>query len=234
MLHIYNNILLIILSVPFLIGFIYILIKLRDKRLLEKVTSSHRGTKSERELVLKLLKYGLLSEHLCHDLYVKKENGKYCQIDLVAITSVGIIVFEVKDYSGWIFGNGNHTHWTKVLAYGANKYRFYNLIMQNNRHIDILKRQFPSLPFYSIIVFYGDCVLKDVNYIPKGTFLIKPNRLSDVLNTIIKENRPLNYNNINSIINVFRQAVINGENIDIQQEHAEQINDMLGKDRIFE
>ena len=39
-----------------------------------------------------------------HDLYVEKHKGHFSQIDLVVVTEVGIIVFEVKDYSGWIFG----------------------------------------------------------------------------------------------------------------------------------
>ena len=37
-----------------------------------------------------------------HDLIIKKDNDEFSQIDLVLVTSEGIIVFEVKDYSGWI------------------------------------------------------------------------------------------------------------------------------------
>lgn len=40
----------------------------------------------------------------------------------------GIIVIEVKDFSGWIFGNGNYFYWIKVLVYGEKKFRFYNFI----------------------------------------------------------------------------------------------------------
>jgi len=36
-------------------------------------------------------------------LYIRKHNGDFAQIDLVVATKVGIIVFEVKDYRGWIF-----------------------------------------------------------------------------------------------------------------------------------
>ena len=64
--------------------------------------------------------------------------------------------FEVKDYNGWIFGSGYNSQWTQVLAYGNSRYRFYNPIMQNSKHISDLKkqlRQFETIPFYSIIVF---------------------------------------------------------------------------------
>ncbi|MGV8090761.1 MAG: nuclease-related domain-containing protein [Mangrovibacterium sp.] len=143
----------IIVSIVFFIGFIYLLGKIRDKKLLETVTKSNRGTRTERDLVLKLLKHRIPAQTIFHDLYVKNYSGDFTQIDLVVATKVGIIVFEVKNFSGWIFGNGNHSQWTKVLAYGKKKYRFYNPIMQNNNHIKDLKKQlkqFEKIPFYSI------------------------------------------------------------------------------------
>jgi hypothetical protein len=96
----------------------------RDRKLLQTVTKLYRGTSSERNMVLKLLKYGIPAQTIFHDLYVKYTNGKYSQIDIVVATRVGIIVFEIKDYSGWIFGKGNQTKWTQVLAYGREKHRF--------------------------------------------------------------------------------------------------------------
>ncbi|MCL1867421.1 MAG: NERD domain-containing protein, partial [Paludibacter sp.] len=98
--------------------FLNIYLKIKDKNLLETVTKSYRGTKSEKRLVLRLLKYGIPAEDIFHDLYLEKSNNNYSQIDLVIITNVGIIVFEVKDYSGWLFGKGNQDKWTQVLAYG--------------------------------------------------------------------------------------------------------------------
>ena len=75
------------------------------RQLIETVTSLERGTWSERELVLLLLKNGFPAGAIFHDLYILKPNGQTSQIDLVLATKVGLIVFEVKDYSGWIFGN---------------------------------------------------------------------------------------------------------------------------------
>lgn len=103
--------------------------------LISKVTPIFRGTQSERLLILTLLKYGINSGAIFHDLYVYKPDGKTSQIDVVVATSVGIIVFEVKDYSGWIYGKGNQQKWTQVLSYGREKYRFYNPILQNKSHI---------------------------------------------------------------------------------------------------
>ena len=108
----------------------FFLKKKRDlKLLLKTVTNVSRGTDTERDLVLKLLKFGMPAHILFHDLYMEKQKGDFSQIDLIAVTEVGVIVFEVKDFSGWLYGSGNQTQWTQVLAYGKQKYRFYNPIM---------------------------------------------------------------------------------------------------------
>lgn len=103
--------------------------------------------------LLRLLKYGIPAQTIFHDLYLKKYNGDFSQIDLVVITEVGIIVFEVKDYSGWIFGSGNQSQWTKVLAYGKQKYRFYNPIMQNNEHLGELRKK---LKYFDNVLVVND------------------------------------------------------------------------------
>jgi len=211
--------------------------KVRDTRLLKTVTNRKRGTRSERDLVLKLLKYKIPAQMIFHDLYLKKNNSEFAQIDLVAVTGVGIIVFEVKDYSGWIYGKGNQSQWTQVLAYGKEKYRFYNPIMQNNRHIAELKKSlshFNNVPYYSIVLFYGGCVLKDVSFIPKGTFIVKSKRLIEVMKNIRKNNEPARYSNMNEMIRILKEAVDNGKNKETQFKHIESIKDMIGKDRIFE
>ena len=63
---------------------------------------------------------------------VTKGENDFSQIDLVLATKQGIVVFEVKDYKGWLFGAGNHNNWTQVLAYRRRKYRFYNPIKQKS------------------------------------------------------------------------------------------------------
>jgi len=227
----------IFIGLVLLIGFISLFSKLRDIKLLETVTKSNRGTGTERDLVLKLLKHGIPAQTIFHDLYVKKHNGGFSQIDLVVVTKVGIIVFEVKDFSGWIFGNGNQSQWTQVLAYGKTKYRFYNPIMQNNKHIIDLKKQlkqFENIPFYSIVLFYGDCVLKDVSFFTNVTFLVKSKRVFKVMEIITKANEPAQYTNKSEVVRVLKKAVQNGENIETQIQHIENIKDMLGKDRIFD
>ena len=224
------------LVIVLLLCFYVIYRKIRDKQLLETVTKSNRGTRTERDLVLKLLKHGIPAKAIFHDLYVKKPDGEFSQIDLVVAAKSGIIVFEVKNYSGWIFGNGQHREWTQVLAYGQDKYRFYNPIMQNNKHITEIKKklkQFENIPFYSVVVFYGDCVLKDINFVPDGTFLVKSARVFEVLDIIMFKNKLAPYTDKFEVVKVLKEAVYNGDINAIQTQHRENIKDMLGKHRIY-
>lgn len=207
-----------------------------NKNLIDGKFKSKRGTSSERALVSKLSQYGIPSQTIFQDLYLKKRNDKYSQIDLVVATKVGILVFEVKEFSGWIFGSGYKTNWAQLLNYGRNRFYFYNPILQNAKHIDDLKKQliqFENIPFYSIIVFYGDCELKEINFVPDNTFVVKSRRVLEVVEKILSESTPAEYTNKREIVDLFEQAVKNGEDFQIIEQHIKNINEMLGKERVY-
>ena len=207
----------------------------QNKELIQSVTSLSRGTASERHLILTLLKSGIHPQAIFHELYIAKNDGKFSQIDLVVATRVGIIVFEVKDFSGWIYGKGNQTNWTQVLAYGNEKYRFYNPILQNNIHIKQLRQKLKeNVPFYSVIVFYGNSELQDINFIPRGVFVTKWYRVVEVINTIIQENPLASYKDKHKVVEILKDAVANGNMLETEIQHIENIKDMLGTDRIFQ
>jgi len=219
-----NAKILLITFAVFLVVIIYQYIQ--DRKLLKTVTKSHRGTRTERLMVLKLLKSGIPHQTIFHDLYLKKRSGNYCQIDLVVATKVGIIVFEIKKFNGWIFGLENQTHWTQVLAYGKKKYRFYNPILQNNKHIDDLKNQLPqfqNIPFYSVIVFFGNCSFRNLNFVPNNTFFVKSTSAIKVIKEIIEQNEPITYVSKSEIVNLFSSAALNGENDEIRSVHISNI-----------
>lgn len=155
---------------------------------------------------------------------------------MVVATKVGILVFEVKEFSGWIFGSGYKTHWAQLLNYGRNRFYFYNPILQNAKHIDDLKKQlkqFENIPFYSIIVFYGGCELKEINFVPDNTFVVKSRRVLEVVEKILSESTPAEYTNKREIVDLFEQAVKNGEDFQIIEQHTKNINEMLGKERVY-
>lgn len=95
----------VIFWVCLIAGIAYLVyVKLKERELIEQVTPIARGEWSERRVILNLLKAGINPKAIFHDLYIRKPNGEYTQIDVAVATKAGIIIFEVKDYSGWIFG----------------------------------------------------------------------------------------------------------------------------------
>lgn len=222
--------------IAFTIGGRYVYIfHIRYLQAFRKVTSFRRGNKTERDLVYKLLKYGIPHQTIFHDLYLKTYDHKYAQIDIVVATKVGLIVFEVKNYGGWIFGTGNQRSWTQVLNYGKEKHRFYNPILQNKNHITQLKKKLGErqIPFFSVIVFYGNCVLKDIDYIPKDTYLAKSTKVFIVLKEILRNHKSTSYIDKREVVSILKKAVKNGENRNIRTQHIQNIKNALGKDRIF-
>ena len=205
----------IIFTLCLITGIVYLVyLKRKERELIEQVTPITRGEWSERRVVLRLLKMGINPKAIFHDLYIQKPNGEYTQVDVAVATKAGIIVFEVKDYSGWIFGNEHQKYWTQLLAYGKEKHRFYNPVMQNSGHIQAIRQclqQNPDTPIYSVIVFFGSSEFKDVTCNANNTFLIYPRSIQQVVSEILMQPNA-NFGNKYEIMNLFTKAVQNGNN----------------------
>lgn len=191
-----------------------IYLKRKERKLIEQVTPITRGEKSERKVILSLLKEGINPKAIFHDLYIQKPNREYTQIDVAVATKAGIIVFEVKDYSGWIFGNEHQKYWTQLLAFGKQKHRFYNPVMQNAGHIQAIRQCLPNnpdIPIFSVIVFFGNSEFKNVTCNADNTFIIYPHSIRQVVADILLQPNA-NYGNKYEIMELFTTAVQNGDN----------------------
>ena len=230
----FGGIFFVILCLCVVIAIVYCISKSAQQKrtYIEEVTSLERGEPSERSLIAQIRDYGFPPEAIFHDLYVPTKGGNFSQIDLVLLTRAGLAVFEVKDYSGWLFGNGRQQQWTQVLNYGKEKHRFYNPILQNEQHIAHLKRYLQrNIPFFSIIVFDGNCELKSINFVPPNTFVTKPHRVTELIHEISTTNPHIQYDN--DMLRLLTQAVSYGEDPLIRAKHVENIHDMLGTDRVY-
>lgn len=190
-------------------------------KLLCSVSSPSRGTRAERRLVVRMLRQGVHPKAIFHDLYLRKRNGEFSQIDVVVATPQGLIAIEVKDYSGWLFGNEKQRYWTQLLNYGKEKYRFYNPIMQNDGHIRALREQseqLAHLPIFNVVLFAGRCTLKNVTYWADNTFVGYTSNISYVLRKV-SGFRPAQYTNKREVAHLLRQAVENGSNPGIIASH---------------
>ncbi len=99
-------------------------------------------------------------------------NGRMTEIDLLMITSVGFLVFEMKNYKGTIYGTPEQEKWTQYFRTVSN-HRFQNPIHQNSYHVKALQKMYPDVPIYSIIVFTNpDCDIRRVAYRTDRTCVI--------------------------------------------------------------
>ena len=116
------------------------------------------------------------------NVYFPKENGETTESDVILITSRGFIVFESKNYSGWIFGDEKYKNWTQTLPQGkgkpAHKEKFFNPIMQNNLHIKYLKSVVGNdYAIQSVIVFSERCTLKKISVYSSDVQVVKRNNI---------------------------------------------------------
>lgn len=186
-----------------------------------KVTSPRRGTRSERRLVLKMLKKGVEPEAIYHDLYLQMRNGEYTQVDIVVVMQQGLLAIEVKDYGGWLFGREDQRYWTQVLGHGKEKHRFYNPIMQNSGHIRALRGQsgqLSRLPIYNVVLFCNRGRLKDVSWSPDNAYVGYTRDIMRVLKKI-RHLSPADYTDRDEISDILARAVLNGEDQEIVSDH---------------
>jgi hypothetical protein len=118
----------------------------------------------------------------------------------------GIIVFESKNYSGWIFGSENQKSWCQTLPTGkgrSNKEYFYNPIMQNQTHIRRLSEFLgDKVPIYSVVVFSDRCTLKNIQLDCQDVSVIYQSELQQTISKIFcQSSDTLSENRINEIYN---------------------------------
>ena len=189
--------------------------------------AQQKGNASEVALY-KILSARFGKEQVFHNLYIKKSENDYAQIDILALTPIGIIVFEVKNYSGWIFADGKSRNWMKILNYGREKYPFYNPFFQNAGHIRALQKQFlnfPHLNFYSVVVFDGGCELKSLKNLEPKTFVIYMSEVKYFLGQILKREKKTPYNR-ELIAKILNEAKRNSRDPKIIKAHLNKVKNL--------
>lgn len=97
------------------------------------------------------------------NLNIPVGDNKTTEIDLIMIHETGIYVFEIKHYKGTIYGSDNNEIWTQYFRTTKNNV-FKNPILQNEYHINAIKKLLINIPVKSVIVFTNyDCKIKVKN-----------------------------------------------------------------------
>jgi hypothetical protein len=100
-----------------------------------------------------------IPHYLFNDILIA-DGDKITQIDHVVLSTKGIFVIETKNLKGWIFGHPGNRTWTQTI-YGR-KYRMYNPLRQNHKHVKMMEKALSLEPrfFHSLVVFTNKCEIK--------------------------------------------------------------------------
>ena len=103
-------------------------------------------------------------ENVFTNMYLDNVNTETTEVDVLAISEKGIYVFEVKNYSGYIYGSERDKHWTQVLNKWT-KNKFYNPLRQNYAHSKAVENylKVSKDTIVSVIVFSNKSKLSKMN-----------------------------------------------------------------------
>lgn len=128
-------------------------------------------------------------EYVLNNLYIPTAKGGVTEIDLVAFTNRGLLVFETKNVSGTIYGDEDSDQWYAEV-HNQNNY-FYSPVKQNATHVKYLDRVVGlNIPIYSIIVFSDRCSLEYLHNSFNDVYVCQMSTLRETITKIFDENQP--------------------------------------------
>jgi len=75
-------------------------------------------------------------------------------LDCLLLTRAGLLVIDIKDYAGLIFGGESIDVWTQVLE--SRSYKFDNPLFQNQERVMAVKSLALGVPVSGLVLFTGD------------------------------------------------------------------------------
>ncbi|MCL2169917.1 MAG: NERD domain-containing protein [Defluviitaleaceae bacterium] len=191
------------------------------------------GARGERLMYLELTGFffGMFDKsQVIRNIYIKKRDGKFTEIDLLIVSRKGVIVIESKNYAGWIYGDGERPTWLQTLPTGM-KNKFYNPIKQNRGHIRAVSEfledaGFLGVNYHSLIVFSEHCEFKGVTDIPEDIHLVKRGELSASIARIFKKQKDcLTKAQRDEIIRIL--TAHSRPDDDVKEQHISDVKEML-------
>ncbi len=107
-----------------------------------------RRTKLRRMFAKRL---GQIARAHLQDVTVSDGLGGVIQIDRLLLTTDRLLVLDVKNFDGMIFGNATHDTWTQVL--GSKNYPFANPVSENRIRVQAIKTLVPGVPVTGCVLF---------------------------------------------------------------------------------
>ncbi|WP_025725554.1 nuclease-related domain-containing protein [Acholeplasma granularum] len=156
------------------------------------------------------------------NLYLDNENTEFTEVDVVAIASEGLYVFEMKNYGGYIYGSERDENWTQVFHRNS-KHKFYNPLRQNYAHIKAVEKylEVENQTIIPVIVFGNYAKLNKIDVSQKHNVL-KINNLNTFIRKFRKQNPKLVNNEQKQL---FAEKLILKSNMseEVKQKHIEEV-----------
>jgi hypothetical protein len=98
------------------------------------------------------------------NIYLESKNTETTEIDILAVSTKGIYIFEMKNYAGYIYGSDTDQYWTQAFN-RRSKHQFYNPLRQNYAHTKAVENylQLKSGVTIPIVVFSNRSKLSKIN-----------------------------------------------------------------------
>jgi hypothetical protein len=87
----------------------------------------------------------------CADLVVPDGVGGVIYLDYLLLTPAGLVVMDVKNYQGVLFGSDNIQNWTQMVKEGS--FKFTNPLLQNTLRVQAVRHLVPGVPVAGRVVF---------------------------------------------------------------------------------
>lgn len=130
-----------------------------------------KGDKGETELIEKLK--GIYPNcALYRNVYLNDADNR-AEADVIMVNEYGVFVFEMKNYSGWIFGGEWDETWTVSYKSGK-KFKMKNPIIQNYKHQRMLARliDVDEAKVKAIVVFGNEAEFKQISVNYSSVFFV--------------------------------------------------------------
>lgn len=172
----------------FLVYLTYFILSTPQQKNIQPLDIALNHSKNHENKISNIVAY-YIKKWIFKNIYLKKSDGKFTEIDVLAVYNTGVYVIECKYMAGKIIGDEDDRSWFQLKSNNACN-EFLNPIIQNNIHINACKQILNKykLPYYSIIVFGNNCTIPNITqYRAKNVFVIRKKECSALINQLISK-----------------------------------------------
>ena len=180
---------LITIILLFLVYLTYLILSTPQQKNRKPLDSALNHSKNHENKINNIVAYHIEKKWIFQNIFLKKSDGKFTEIDVLAVHNTGVYVIECKYMAGKIIGDEDDKSWFQLKSNNACN-EFLNPIIQNNIHINACKQILNKykLPYYSIVVFGNNCTIPNITqYRAKNVFIIRRKECSALINQLTSQ-----------------------------------------------